>query len=302
MLRWLGSALLIGLFAATPAKAQTNEGPPIAYVKTLSNGDEIYLVDAGGGGLIRLYKAPSKTQITQLDLRPGGGEIAFLEGYTKLRILAFDSYGRPQPGYPRTVRTVASPCTVESPDYHPSNRTLLFVEGCGRDRAIRLVQPGALQPDQSPLLGNLAVFRARWSRLGDRIYYVGLRSGASSSDPAYLYRHVIGAAASEELGVLNDWATFDVARTGEKIYWGSEPTFSMLNLAQGAGNTTADAVALACPRGARMALSGDDTQMVFRSPWARGKGVYVMIGVTSCATDPTALTGQGNWGWLDWRP
>lgn len=73
----------------------------------------------------------------------------------------------------------------------------------------------------------------------------------------------------------------------------------MLAFSQGA--TTGDAVTLACPRGSRMTRSPDDTQMAFQSPWARGKGNYVMIGVTSCPTDATALTGAGSWGWLDWR-
>ena len=286
------------LITAVGAQAQTAGGPPIAYVKRVSNGDEIYLVNKDKTGLLRLYKAPSKVQITMLDLRPGGDEIAFLEGYTKLKILAFDAYGRPAQGNPRTVRTVSSPCTVESPDYHPSNGTLLFVEGCGRDRAVRTVQPGANTPDGAALLAGIAVFRARWSRLGDTIYYIGLRDGAGTSDPTYLYRRT-GTAAPEELGVLNNWTTFDVGRVGEKLYWGSEPNFFVLDLS--VGSTTADAVSLACPSGSRMTRSPDDTQTVFQSPWARGKGNYVMIGVTSCLADPTALTGAGSWGSTDWR-
>jgi hypothetical protein len=149
-------------------------------------------------------------------------------------------------------------------------------------------------------LTGVAVYRARWSRLADAVYYVGLRSGAASSDPTYLYRHAVSGTGAEELGVLNEWTTFDVARVGDRIYWGSEPSFFMLDRAQ--GGTTGDAVSLSCPRGSRMARSGDDTQMVFQSPSARGKGNYIMIGVTSCARDPTALTGAGSWGWTDWRP
>lgn len=286
------------LTTAASAEAQTAGGPPIAYVKRLSNGDEIYLVDADKTGLIRLYKAPSKVQITMLDLRPGGGEIAFLEGYTKLRMLAFDDYGRAAPGNPRTIRTVGSPCSVESPDYHPSNGSLLFVEGCSRNRAVRTVQPGANTPDATPIFSGVAVFRARWNRLGDTVYYIGLRDGAGTSDPAYLYRRS-GSADPEELGVLTSWTTFDVARVGEKIYWGSDPSFSLLDFAS--GSSTSDAVTLNCPSGSRMTRSPDDTQMVFQSAQARGKGNYVMVGVTSCFADPTALTSAGSWGWTDWR-
>lgn len=284
---------------AAQAGAQTAGGPPIAYVKRLSNGDEIHLISPDGTERMRLYKAPSKIGITMLDLRPGGGEVAFLESYRTLKILAFDELGRPLPGNPRQIRRVSSPCTVESPDYHPTNGTLLFVEGCGRDRAVWTVQSGAGQRDESPLFSSVAVFRARWSRLADTIYYVGLRDGAASSDPTYLYRRV-GNAAPEELGELRSWSTFDVARVGEKLFWNLDNGgFQMLDFA--AGSTVADAVLLNCPTGSQMSRSPDDSEMVFQSPWARGKGNYVMFSRTNCTTDPRALTGEGNWGALDWR-
>lgn len=284
---------------ATSAIAQTVGGPPIAYVKRVSNGDEIYLVNPDGTGQIRVYKARSKIQVTMLDLRPAGGEIAFTENHSTLKLLAFDDYGRPSVGNPREIRRVASPCTVESPDFHPTAGTLLYVEGCGRDRAVWTVQSGGAQRDASPLFSSVAVFRARWSRLGDSIYYVGLRDGAASSDPTYLY-HRAGTAAPEELGVLNSWSTFDVARVGEKLFWNlDDGRFKMLDFSTGA--TTADAVVLNCPSGSRMTRSADDGEMVYQSPWARGKGNHVMIAPTDCNTDPRALTGEGSWGWLDWR-
>lgn len=300
MFRPLLIASLLAGSAGTAALAQTTGGPPIAYVKRLSNGDEIHLISDNGSERLRIHKARSKVQITMLDLRPGGGEVAFMEGYTTLKILAFDDLGRPLAGNPRTIRTVSSPCTVESPDYHPTNGTLLFVEGCGRSRAVRTVQKDANQADGTAAFDSLAVFRARWSRAGDRIYWLGPRPDASSSDPDYLYRFPGLSSPHDELGVIANWGTFDVARTGDKVFWGDEQGFRMLDFSQGA--TTSDAVTLACPRGTRMSRSPGDTQMVFQSPWARGKGNYVMVGATDCLTDSTALTGAGSWGWLDWRP
>lgn len=294
--------MLVGLLvtaAPTAVIAATPVGPPIAYVKRLSNGDEIHLISDTGSERLQVYKAKSKVQITMLDLRPGGGEVAFTENHRTLKILAFDELGRPLADNPRTIRTVSSPCTVESPDYHPSSGTLLFVEGCGRDRAVRMVQKDAGQADGAPVFDSIPVFRARWSRTGDLIYWLGLRPDASSSDPAYLYRFPGSGSQHDELGVITNWGTFDIARVGEKIFWGDEQGFKMLDLSQ--GSTTSDAVTLPCPRGTRMTRSPGDTQMAFQSPWARGKGNYVMIGVTGCASDPTALTGAGSWGWLDWR-
>lgn len=283
-------------FSTSIALAQTSGGPPIAYVKRLSNGDEIYLVHPDSTGLIRVYKARSKVQVTMIDLKPGGGEIAFTEGSNTLKILAFDQYGRAEPGNPREIRRVSSPCSVEAPDYHPTNGSLIYTEGCGRDRAVWSVASGASERSSAPLF-SATVFRNRWSASGDAIYYVGLRPNAGSSDPAYLYR--FANSDHQELGVLNDWQTFDVTRVGDKVFWGNNNNFWLFD--RSTSTTTSDAELLACPQGTRMTRSSNDTQMVFQSPWARGKGNYVMIGATDCLTDPTALTAAGSWGWLDWR-
>ena len=297
MLRALLLSALITV--ATGAAAQTSGGPSIAYVKRANNGDEIFLVTPQNSGLIRLYKAPGKVQVTMLDLRPGGGEIAFTEGYLALKVLAFDDLGRPLAGNPRTIRRVSSPCTVEAPDYHPADRSFLFVEGCGRNRAVWRVQEGASSADPTPLFSSLAVYRARWSRLGDQIYYIGLRDGASASDPTYLYRRNFISGETQEVGVLNSWSTFDVARTGEKLFWSNgNATFSILDLGS-TGATTNAAQLLACPRGMRMSYSPDDGDFVFTSDSSRG-GHYVMVGPSSCGS-PTALTGKASWGWVDWR-
>lgn len=292
-------ALAVSL-ASIPAAAaaQVEGGPPIAYVKRLSNGDEIYLANADGTGQLRLYKARSKIQVTMLDLRPSGGEIAFTENHAALKILAFDDYGRPLPGNPREIRRVSSPCSVESPDYHPTSGTLLYVEGCGRDRGVWTVQKDANARDSHPLFST-AVFRSRWSRLGDTIYYIGLEPDASSSDPTYLYRRSSApSGTAENLGILNGWSTFDVTHEGEKLYWGAlGGPFYLLDLATGA--TTANATTLGCPSGLRMAYSPGDTHFVYTTSPSKG-GHYVMVGPSNCGS-PNALTGKGSWGWIDWR-
>lgn len=294
------SLLIAVLLATTGVAAQAAGGPPIAYVKAASNGDEIHLVSPDGTERLLIYKARSKIQIRMLDLRPGGGEVAFLENLYALKILAFDDYGRPLPGNPREIRRVSSPCGLESPDYHPTNGTLLFGEGCGRDRAIWTVQSGASQRDASPLLSSFAVFRARWSRLGDFIYYVGLRDNAGTNDPVYLYRRTTGPGTPDELGPLDGFSTFDVARQGEKVFWSvGNGTFKLLDLGV-AGATTVTAPVLECPRGMRMSYSPSDSEMVYSTSASNG-GNYVMVGPTNCGT-PSRLTGKGSWGWVDWRP
>lgn len=289
-------AILIGiLVGAAGAEAA---GPPIAFVKRMSNGDEIHLMAPDGSGQIRLYKAPGKVQITDIDLRPGGGEIAFSENFRTFKVLAFDSQGRFLPGNPRTIRAVSSPCTLESPDYHPSDGRLLFVEGCSLDRAVRTVAPGASAPGPT-IFSSRAVMRARWSHSGDLIYWLGIRQGGTTADPWSLHRYPIAAATHEDMGEVENAQAFDITRTGDRVFWGDEQGFRMLDMAS--ATSTSAAVSLACPRGSRMSRSPDDSRMVFQSIHRQGKGNYVMTGATNCASDPTALTGAGSWGILDWR-
>lgn len=287
------------LLTSVTAAAQTAGGPPIGYVKQSSNGEEIHLVTPQGNGHVLLYKAPSRTGISMLDLRPGGGEIAFLEaGSKRLRILRFDDLGRAAVGYPKTIRTVVSPCVLESPDYHPSDGSLIFVHTCGLgNNSVWRVQSGADLPDPNPLISNVSVFRARWSRLGDQLYTIRARDNASPSDPSYLYRSAPNGAGLEELGVIDNWSTFDITRSGNRVVWGSL-TFQTLDLDQ-PNPMTSQAVNLPCPQGRRMTFGPGDSDFVYTTSSGK-QGDYVMIGPANC-NGTTALTGKGSWGWIDWR-
>ena len=84
MLRPLMIATMLGAGAVTAARAG---GPEIAYVKAAGSSPELYLVNADGTSLTKLYTAPRKTNLSSPDLKPGGNEVAFMEGL-KVKIRA----------------------------------------------------------------------------------------------------------------------------------------------------------------------------------------------------------------------
>ncbi len=293
MIRLVAATVLLASIA-TAALAQTSGGPPIAYVKQFSTGDEIYLINPGGTSQTKLYKAPPKTSINMVDLRPGGGEIAFTESLKTLKVLQFDDYGRPAVGEPRTV---SSSCSLFAPDYHPTNGSLLFIEGCGAANfAVWSVQPGATTKDPDPVFSAYAVGKVRWSRDGAFIYYPAERNDGSSI--IYLYRRDAASGATAELGPIDTYRSFDVTRTGDRIYWGWG-NFKILDLA--AASTTA-AATNACFRAADAHFGPGDAEIAYLTT-SPVKGSYVMAGASDCSGRDRALTGNGKWGsWLDWRP
>lgn len=291
--------LILALVAATSSSsvlAQTVGGPPIAYVKKVNNGDEIYLVNADGMGQVRIYKGPTKIGITQLDLRPGGNEIAWTENHNVLKTLAFDDFGRAAPQGVRTVRRVGSPCSVTSPDYHPTDRSLIFIEGCSAAREVRVLPEGASGPSAAPLFSGTNVGRVRWSRSGVDIYSIESASGAPNG-PTYLRRRKGNFQSWDDFGRLDDWRSFNVLKTGERIVfgWNSNRIFDFATMTD-----VTQSQPLQCSR-YEPHFGPQDTDMVYQTPHS-AKGDYVMVGKGDCSGSSNALTGKGTFGpWMDWR-
>lgn len=295
-------ALNLSVISTGSAVAQTAGGPPIAYVKKSNTGDEIYLVNPENTGLLRLYKAPRKTSIGHIDLRPGGGEIAFTEDFRTLKILSFDSYGRPGVGEPRTVREMTIPCSLFGPDYHPTDGRLAYIEGCGAANfAVWTVQPGATEPNQQPMFGHYGMGRIRWSSSNHNLYYAAQRNDGTSN--VYLYERESNNIVSNELGPIEGYATFGVVpegNTGNKIFWSvGDGTFKLLDTWTQTPFTYA--ATTLCLRAQGLAFGPGGSAQVYVSPHL-AKGDYVMVGASDCSGRPIALTGKGNWGsMVDWR-
>src|SRR5579872_4616851 len=123
------SLVAILLSAAIPASA----APPIAYAKVGSgNVDEVWLVNPDGTGATRVYRGTSKTSLFNVDVRPGGGQVAFIEFYQgtnyRIKIVSYDVNGVPQ-----STTTVPQPagCTNNGLDFR-ADGLLLFSQLCNR--------------------------------------------------------------------------------------------------------------------------------------------------------------------------
>ena len=148
----------IALLASTGAWAQV--GPEIAYAQTSGSGYAIYLVNSDGSGLVRLYTGAAKKNIGHMDIKPGGGEIAFLEG-TVLKTLAYNNAGVALG--PPTV--IDSACMGGPMDSSPDGASLLYAASCSGNGQIKRY-PGPADP----LVVTGILSTVRWSRDGSGFF------------------------------------------------------------------------------------------------------------------------------------
>lgn len=289
MLRSLILAALVSTVAA--GAAQAAGGPPIAYIKA-GSAQQIYLVNPDGTGLTRVYTAPRKTGLGSPDLKPGGGELAFVEQLgIKIQKLAEsgqpDGAATPLPG---------APCNfTQSPDYHPSgDGRFVFIAACGFGNfQVMTYKSGDAAPTLLFTLGGAN--RIRWSRSGDHLIYDEAESATSSA--MRLKRRNVATAAIEDFGALSALDTFDVARTGERLAFGSQQAPRLFDFAS--MSDTSQAAPL-CP-GDDIHFSPDDTQIVYETPHS-ARGTYIQIKASDCSGSASSLTGKGDWHDKDWRP
>lgn len=290
MLRPLIVSLLAGGLA-TGAVAQSPGGPSIAYVKSVSNGHEIYLVDADGSGLTRVYKGASKVAIQWIDLKPGGNEIAFSENW-RIKIQKFHANG--QPNGAATPLTTPSGCQAWHPDYHPSgDGSLVFIVACSGQFAIWSYTPGSAP---APLFSTISTNRVRWSQTGTHLYYD--EESVFNSGDMRLRRRDMANGQAADFGPLTDLSSFDVARTGDRLAFGSPLAPKLIDFAS---DTSTTGTAALCVTGSTFHFSPDDTQFIYQTPPAKG-GTFIMVEGSNCVGGRNALTGKGSWGQSDWRP
>lgn len=77
--------------AAMPAVAAA--APPIAVVKIAGSANEVWLINPDGTGAVRTYRGAPKVSISDLDTKPGGGELAFVENHQPIRVVRYNSAG-----------------------------------------------------------------------------------------------------------------------------------------------------------------------------------------------------------------
>src|SRR5688500_7362019 len=131
MIRTLAGLAL--LFASAVAVA-ADVGPEIAYVKAGTT-SEIFRFDADDSRLRSLDQSGQRMRIFTLDMKPGGGELAFEEvgssaGTATLKVVRYDDAGT-------RLSTKSLPvCRILSLDYHPSGSDLLYLDTCSGGRRL----------------------------------------------------------------------------------------------------------------------------------------------------------------------
>src|SRR5690349_16396408 len=68
----------VALASASPA-ASAPGGPPIAYALTSGQTQSIYLANPDGSGTVKLYTTASKVNVSEIDIRPSGNQMAIIE-------------------------------------------------------------------------------------------------------------------------------------------------------------------------------------------------------------------------------
>ena len=283
--------MIVTLLAAAASGAEAG-GPEIAYVKAAGSSPELYLVNADGTSLTKLYTAPRKTNLSSLDLKPGGNEVAFMEGL-KVKIQKFQDNGQTN-GVASSIP--ALPCSIsQSPDYHPSgDGTLVFIAACGFGNfQVMTYRSGDAGP--AALFTVSASNRIRWSRSGDYLYYDEAVSPTSAE--MRLKRRNVATGAVTDFGAIRDLNSFDVTRTGDRLVFGPPIAPRLLDFAT--MNDVSQATALC--EGHDIHFSPADTQSVYLTPHS-AKGDYILIKSSNCSGSPFSLTGKGSWGMKDWRP
>jgi hypothetical protein len=280
---------LLAANLATTGQAQTTGGPPIAYVKVSGTTQEIYLVEPTGFDLKRLYGAGRKISIGWIDLKPGGGEIAFIEAGVgvprRIKLLSFSDSGIPT----GPARTLTTPCAPDTVDYHPTEPKLIISDTCPGNPRIATI--GTDGTGYTVLVSGTAYMnKARWLRDGTSYVYV---RAPVDGGPLQICRNSCDAGNGELLRTVSGVWWMDVGRTGDTI----------LHDYAGGNTTEIDAMSGAVLRdpvvvGNGSHYSPNDSRILFETPHS-AKGDYLHI-LNSDGT-VTRLTGKGEYGPSDWR-
>jgi hypothetical protein len=276
---------------AAGASATAGVGPEIAYQEQHQNGDEIYLINPDGTGRSLVFKGPSKFFVSNLDMRPSGGELA-VALRTRLFIVDYDSRG-----VKTSSREIAMPspgCGTGALDYHPSDGSLIMGQTCGSsDTKIYRLRAGAISFDPAPIVTFNYYAGVRWSRDGSKIYYsYGGAPGIFAFDPATNSSTQIQGAS---------WELSDMLQLGNQTVW--YLSGGPANLPQGTykiGDLDTGQQRDGCRLATSIHFGPNDTQFVFRTPLAQG-GTYVMVQNSDCSGAPFRLTGKGAFYYVDWR-
>lgn len=290
MSRHLIAAGLLAGFAAMHSAASAQGGPPIAYVKHEGTGSAIYLTNEDGSSTAKLYATAGKTRISAIDLKPGGGEIAFVERRNGspwvIRILNFDASGKAS----GPARDLGGPCYPSNLDYHPTEPVLIIADVCNQRMNIaRIGTDGSnhqkLQESPSPPPNEWWFDQPRWLMDGSTYVY------ARAVDTAGQQLCRNDCAGPDLLWEGYQVGRMDVARTGNRILFDGGTNY-ISELDADSGLLRRNIIA-----GIGGHYSHDDSRILYATPHS-AKGNHLQIwspGGTS------RISPKGDYNQFDWR-
>jgi hypothetical protein len=125
------SAAALFAVAASPSNAAPG-GAPIAYALNSGNTFTVTLSNPDGTGKAGVYTSANKSNIVQVEMRPGGNQMAIIEtSPTSVGTLKIINYS--DAGVRTGLTTVNSGnCQILGVDYHPSDGSLIASRYCDR--------------------------------------------------------------------------------------------------------------------------------------------------------------------------
>lgn len=278
---------LLPLLISGAAIAQTAGGQTIAYMKVEGSGAAIYVTDDLGSTHVKIYATPAKRTIGHLDLKPGGGEIAFTEfGKGTPRIVRLLSFNATGPiGNAWTLTGI--PCGVDTVDYHPTAPALLISEACGGTFNISSINTDG--SGRQPLVTSSNYLnKGRWLKDGVSFVYVrgvpnvGLQLCRNGCDPSN----------SDVLWTGGQLMWMDVARQSNSILFDSGGIYTN-RLDADTGSLQTNFIV-----GTDGHFSPSDEDVLYETPH-EARGDYLMIRRGNGST--FRLTTKGDYGSRDWR-
>lgn len=270
------------LLAGAPATA-AGIGPEIAYVKAGAY-SEIYLVNPDGSALRRVYRAALRTRIFQLDMKPGGGELAIEEADTQggrfLTVIRYDELGRLQ------SKSSIQTCQIGSIDYHPTNSELLYADLCQGAVEVKLLNTQTMTAIGTGIVSGEISWRG-----SDHVLF---NQQTSATDEIWSVP-LANLSGAEKIGDTRLVQSMDLSTAGDRLLIDNFDfgTLDMFSMSLGTAQTDWQI-------GSVGRFSPDDLQVVYVTGYDV-RGQYVMIRNVTGPGSPFRLAGKAAFGPVDWR-
>ena len=286
------SIFIATLFAGASATAQV--GPEKAYAKGGGRA-EIHLINSDGStGHVLLYQGAPKSEIYHVDIKPGGGELAFEEHarvrlgqpmVSTIKVINYDSNGAPV----GSVRSLQLACLTGSLDYHPTDGTLLY-RSCSNPPRINRLNTATMVPADVGLTHD--AFIASWLDATHLLYWVDALGVANDK----FYTVSTDALASPTAVINNSTAgALDTSTSGDKGLWSTGSQIQLVDLG-------APSISAFQSPGQRGHFSPDDERVAYITGANLGQGgQYILIRNFDGSGSSTNLVGRGSFTALDWR-